>query len=406
MLLTLILQQKHNILGTPGPGNSSIDTTKKDLKFVPDMKEAEIIDQKDLDKISVDNLLERPPVGPLMQSKKVTADWVVGLVDGDGSFGFHLQKRNNLSVLFEFKITSHYYSVDVLLAIQDFFGCGSVVIDNREDKTLKFHVTNRKDIKQFIIPVFDSHPLLTSKRLDYEGFKRAVELVDNDVHRQSNGFEQFKVILDTMNNKRNYSQRVQFSKEITAISTLTPEWIAGFVDAEANFNFGMTYQKPRGAQGVRTLLLQPVFAITQHIQNYYILLKFKDYFKKGYIKVQGKRVPENFDPLKENPGVGRFEIKNSDHLNLTIYPFFEQYANLLLTMKAVEYADWKLLVEHKRNKTHLTQEGLELMWNIKRFTHGGRTKPPIFGDLRSEAIVKNLLRQGHEGPAAPSPGPS
>jgi len=43
-----------------------------------------------------------------------------------------------------------------------------------------FKVTNLEHIGKYIIPIFDKYPLLTSKQFNYERFKKAYNILNND----------------------------------------------------------------------------------------------------------------------------------------------------------------------------------------------------------------------------------
>jgi len=87
---------------------------------------------------------------------------VTGFVDGEGSFAYSISKlkRNNEegtecreTVNLEFKVTQKNHSEGILLELRDYFGCGTVVIDNRNTETKKYHVTSLSDITTKIIPL-------------------------------------------------------------------------------------------------------------------------------------------------------------------------------------------------------------------------------------------------------------
>jgi thiamine monophosphate synthase len=71
------------------------------------------------------------------------------------------------SVKLEFKVTQKENSEKILHKLTDYFGCGSVVIDNKKTATKKFRVSSLKNILEIIIPHFDLYPCLTSKFLNY-----------------------------------------------------------------------------------------------------------------------------------------------------------------------------------------------------------------------------------------------
>jgi len=58
---------------------------------------------------------------------------------------------------------------EVLLLLQEYFGCGSLRPD-RSDKTLKWEVRNLSLIVNRIIPHFETYPLISGKKRDFELF--------------------------------------------------------------------------------------------------------------------------------------------------------------------------------------------------------------------------------------------
>ena len=97
---------------------------------------------------------------------------VTGLTDGEGSFVYSITNTGKgltgQKLSLEFKVTQKSHSEGVLYELQEFFGCGNVVIDNRKTDTKKYHVTNINDIINIIIPHFETYPCLTSKFLNFK----------------------------------------------------------------------------------------------------------------------------------------------------------------------------------------------------------------------------------------------
>ena len=96
---------------------------------------------------------------------------ITGLTDGEGGFNCSISKSENRvisTVKLEFKITKKSHSEGILHDLQEYFGCGNVVIDNRETDTKKYHVTNINNIINIIIPHFETYPCLTSKFLNFK----------------------------------------------------------------------------------------------------------------------------------------------------------------------------------------------------------------------------------------------
>jgi len=59
-------------------------------------------------------------------------------------------------------VTQHVKSVNVLYAIKDFFGCGSMVVHNKLADRMRYQITAIAEIQHVMIPFLEEHPLLTT----------------------------------------------------------------------------------------------------------------------------------------------------------------------------------------------------------------------------------------------------
>ena len=66
-----------------------------------------------------------------------------------------------------FSVSQNADRSEVLLLMQQHFGCGSIRPD-RSDKTLKYEVRCLDDLVGSIIPFFEANPLISSKQRDFE----------------------------------------------------------------------------------------------------------------------------------------------------------------------------------------------------------------------------------------------
>ena len=134
---------------------------------------------------SADNQQER--------SKQYICGYVVGLVDGEGSFHIAFSKRDDLSasisVMPEFHLSQHCESKQVLELVQKLFGCGYIKENHpkSKDKTLVYIIRNRKDLLLRVIPFFETYSLKTKKQKDFEIFAQIVRLVHQGQHRNIKG---------------------------------------------------------------------------------------------------------------------------------------------------------------------------------------------------------------------------
>ena len=94
---------------------------------------------------------------------------------------------------------------EVLQLIQAYFECGSIRPD-RSDKTLKWETRRLEDMVERVIPHFESYPLVSGKRLDFERFARVCRLMAAGAHRDRAGLCEIVELVRHMNpsGKRRY----------------------------------------------------------------------------------------------------------------------------------------------------------------------------------------------------------
>lgn len=135
--------------------------------------------------------------GPFLYMRMFTADYIVGLTDGEGSFTAFIRSPNKRHQSVHFRVQCHYYiklrddDVALLRKVQKFFGIGTVVFqkDNRPNHhhAYRFHVTNLKDLSKHIIPFFKRHKLQSKRITDFNLFCRIVDAVMRNEHQNSSG---------------------------------------------------------------------------------------------------------------------------------------------------------------------------------------------------------------------------
>lgn len=144
----------------------------------------------------------------LNSGKKLAPYWVTGITDAEGNFFINKQMGvNRQKFTLAFKVTQKKHSMGILLALQKYFSCGNIQIDNRKHDTYKFQVTKLQDITNIIIPHFSNYCLLTSKHLDFLDFKKASILIKTGLHLKESGQNIILDIKNNMNNKRTYDKR-------------------------------------------------------------------------------------------------------------------------------------------------------------------------------------------------------
>jgi hypothetical protein len=95
--------------------------------------------------------------------------------------------------------------IEVLLAIQRIFGCGTLRPD-RSDRTVKWEVRSLPAILRTVIPHFRRYPLLSGKRHDFDLFADVCERMSKGEHLTREGLREIALRAAQMNpsGKRTY----------------------------------------------------------------------------------------------------------------------------------------------------------------------------------------------------------
>jgi hypothetical protein len=85
-----------------------------------------------------------------------------------------------------------------MISLRDYLGCGIV---SKYGDAVNFRVSKLKDLTDKIIPFFQK--IVGVKSLDFQGFKKVVEIMRNGLHLTSEGIDQIRKIKAGMNRGRN-----------------------------------------------------------------------------------------------------------------------------------------------------------------------------------------------------------
>ena len=140
----------------------------------------------------------------------LTKDYIVGLVDGEGSFTAYIRDPNKLTkVKRRVKVEPRFYlkliekDKPVLDELKKFFNCGNVYFqkDNRKNHQhcYRFEVANRKDLTEIIIPFFRENQLkFPSKRKDFKIFRDLMKRINKGEHLTPDGLSNLHRIKQEM----------------------------------------------------------------------------------------------------------------------------------------------------------------------------------------------------------------
>lgn len=278
--------------------------------------------------------------------------WVTGIADSEGNFSINCdyQKRK---VNFSFKVTQK--DSTMLYKLKDYFGVGSVVIDNSKFSAYKFVVSSTKDIA-IIFKHFMDFPLVGSKQLDYLAWKQAY-----DVYVTDKDFDAVVKIKSGMNSGRSFEERWYhlFNKTIT----IQPEWLQAFINGDGSFQsyFNTVLNKVRGkSYKVSYIRLE----IAQNSHEVKLLHAIRLFFGRGYIKPAFDIT--NLDSVKNSRKVSRYIITADNSL----IEFFNKYP--MIGVKNDDFLDWSKLYNLKLEGAHKTESGLLKMTDIKNRMNAGR----------------------------------
>jgi hypothetical protein len=129
------------------------------------------------------------------QERPWHAGWVVGFIDGEGTFGVSVFRNRATSagwqVRPEFVVTQGERSVSVLHELKAYFGCGAVYVnrrhDNHREHVFRYCVRRLADLETTIIPFFEANRLRTAKWTDFQRFAEVVRMMARGEHLTPSG---------------------------------------------------------------------------------------------------------------------------------------------------------------------------------------------------------------------------
>lgn len=207
-----------------------------------------------------------------------------------------------------------------------------------------------------IINHFDTYPLLTQKRADFELFKQIIDIISRKEHLSEKGLQQIVNIKASMNfEKLSGNLKASFPNTVPVYRPkikdpviYDPEWVAGFVDGEGCFTINIYKRKDTvTGEGVKL-----VFKLTQDKRNKELLVSLMELFGCGGLYSQSKKVD-----------VIDFMVTGLSHIIEKVIPFF--LAHPLQGAKRKELADYIKVADLMKLKAHLTKEGLDQIRTIK-----------------------------------------
>ena len=141
---------------------------------------------------------------------KINADWLVGFIDGEGSFFIVISRNEEMKLGFQtvpvFTVSAHERDKGTILAVKDYFGFGTTPISKQPNKMATGNVQRyyaRAASECFKIrDFFDQHPLQTKyKSKQFKLWSQCLDLIKNKKHLTVDGFLKIVSIRDCMGRK-------------------------------------------------------------------------------------------------------------------------------------------------------------------------------------------------------------
>ena len=128
-------------------------------------------------------------------------------------------------------------------------------------------------------------------------------------------------------------------------TVLQPWWVVGFVDGEGCFRASLL----KNAKLRFGYQIQMEFVVVQHQRDVDLLYQLKSFFGCGQVGLaKGVNSPSP---------VCQFRVRQLDHLQTKILPFFEKYS--LYTKKHIEFLKFQELCGLLPQKIHLEEKGFQ-----------------------------------------------
>lgn len=164
---------------------------------------------------------DKPSSAVNQQERPGIEQWVVGFTDGEGCFSISVVRnrvcRLGWQVQHEFSITQLVPSRSALELILEFFGCGSIIENRRQDDhrhdLARFSVKRRSDLVETIVPFFEQRTLITAKQHDFAMFSDVIDMMAKVEHLTQDGLRLTAMTTERMNRQ----QRSQFLESSEAI---------------------------------------------------------------------------------------------------------------------------------------------------------------------------------------------
>ena len=296
-------------------------------------------------------------------------NWLVGFSDAESNFQISINLRN--SIVFKYTINLHIDDADTLYFIRDVLNVGTVRLLPEYNK-VRFQVNKHEEIKNIIIPLFDQIPLLTTKALDFEDFKKAFILKDsNSLKDRAQIIPEIIALKNKMNKKRVLEDNLLKDSSMD----INLHWLLGFIEGEGSFELSSG---------------NALISLGQLSTNSALLEAISLFVQKLTLSIKGPRPVTTFG---EQESMSRIRWSNLEELIILLNIFGKEG---FVSRKRVDFMIWCHGINILYGGYHTLDEGLKLYQDlVKNINKKRYTTSLTYKDLPliDQATIDNLFLQ-------------
>ena len=278
--------------------------------------------------------------------------WFSGFTDAEGNFLITLDRD---FVKFRFKISLHVDDIETLNTIKSKLKIGRVTVESNRNRCA-FIVEKHEDIKNIICPIFNTFPLHTSKRLDFEDFYKAFLIKDSAKTLCNKDKERIVSLKNGMNLKRNiYTYQITDSQII-----INPNWFIGFLEGEGTFGI-KTGSSVYFQVAQKNTSQESLNAITTFLTRLSSPLQVKE--ETSNTLQYSKILPLNVVcTTNKKTDVISLVVSSVDSLFYYLLPFLD--SSKMYTRKSIDFKLWRVALLLKIHGYYFLTEGKKLFLDI------------------------------------------
>ena len=142
---------------------------------------------------------------PLINTNDIpNPHWITGFVNGEGTFDIKIYKsktNTGYGVQLRFRVPQHSRDTKLIEVLIKYFGSG-VLEKHTQFQAVTLVIVKFSDIKEKIIPFFESYPLIGIKQKDFLDWCKIAILMKDKLHLTPEGLNLIRTIKDGMNKGR------------------------------------------------------------------------------------------------------------------------------------------------------------------------------------------------------------